>query len=57
MATFAYGRVSTSLQETENQRLELANAGWKIDYWFADIPGSLQAQSGVISRVQINSRL
>ena len=37
MATFAYGRVSTSLQETENQRLELANAGWAIDYWFADI--------------------
>jgi putative DNA-invertase from lambdoid prophage Rac len=37
MATFAYGRVSTSLQETENQRLELAKAGWTIDYWFADV--------------------
>ena len=36
MATFAYGRVSTALQDTENQRLELANAGWAIDYWFAD---------------------
>lgn len=36
MATFAYGRVSTALQDTENQRLELTNAGWAIDYWFAD---------------------
>ena len=36
MATFAYGRVSTSLQDTDNQRLELTNAGWSIDYWFTD---------------------
>ena len=35
---FAYGRVSTSQQTTENQRLELAQAGYKIDdeFWFAD---------------------
>lgn len=34
--TFAYGRVSTGLQETLNQRLELENAGWVIDFWFSD---------------------
>ncbi|MGC6766933.1 recombinase family protein, partial [Escherichia coli] len=28
MATFGYGRVSTSQQDTENQRLELGQAGW-----------------------------
>ncbi|MFK3933267.1 recombinase family protein [Pantoea agglomerans] len=37
MATFAYGRVSTTQQDTENQRLELEQAGGQIDYWFADI--------------------
>ncbi|EKN3735585.1 recombinase family protein [Yersinia enterocolitica] len=37
MATFGYGRVSTILQETENQRLELEQAGWMFDYWFADV--------------------
>jgi len=36
MAVFGYGRVSTSQQHTENQRLELENAGFKIDYWFSD---------------------
>lgn len=36
MANFGYGRVSTSTQHTENQRLELEAAGFKIDYWFAD---------------------
>jgi DNA invertase Pin-like site-specific DNA recombinase len=38
MATFGYGRVSTGLQTTENQRLELEQAGYLIepDYWFAD---------------------
>lgn len=45
MATFAYGRVSTSLQDTENQRLELANAGWAIDYWFADTISGKSASS------------
>ncbi|MBD9459163.1 recombinase family protein [Pseudomonas sp. PDM05] len=34
--TFAYGRVSTGLQETLNQRIELENAGWVIDFWFSD---------------------
>ncbi|MGK3567531.1 hypothetical protein ACSLPB_11475, partial [Escherichia coli] len=23
--------------DTENQRLELGQAGWQIDYWFADV--------------------
>ena len=36
MSVFAYGRVSTTLQSTENQRLEITNAGFQIDYWFAD---------------------
>ena len=37
MATFGYGRVSTTQQDTENQRLELGQAGWQIDYWYADV--------------------
>ena len=45
MATFAYGRVSTSLQDTDNQRLELTNAGWVIDYWFADTISGKSASS------------
>lgn len=45
MATFAYGRVSTSLQDTDNQRLELINAGWAIDYWFADTISGKSAAS------------
>lgn len=38
MATFGYGRVSTGTQTTENQRLELEQAGYQIepDFWFAD---------------------
>lgn len=38
MATFGYGRVSTGAQTTDNQRLELEQAGYKIepDFWFAD---------------------
>jgi DNA invertase Pin-like site-specific DNA recombinase len=45
MATFAYGRVSTALQDAQNQRLELANAGWAIDYWFADTISGKSASS------------
>ncbi|MGZ8250658.1 recombinase family protein [Methylomagnum sp.] len=37
MSTFGYGRVSTTTQATENQRLELEQAGYKIDYWFEDV--------------------
>lgn len=36
MSVFAYGRVSTNQQTVENQRLEIINAGFQIDYWFAD---------------------
>jgi DNA invertase Pin-like site-specific DNA recombinase len=36
MAIFGYGRVSTKEQTTENQRLEIETAGYKVDYWFAD---------------------
>ena len=45
MAIFSYGRVSTSLQDTDNQRLELTNAGWVIDYWFADTISGKSASS------------
>ena len=36
MATFAYARVSTKDQTTENQRQEIERAGYKVEYWFAD---------------------
>jgi len=36
MAIFGYGRVSTKEQTSENQRLEIEAAGFKVDYWFAD---------------------
>lgn len=36
MAIFAYGRVSTKDQTTENQRLDIEKAGYKVDYWFVD---------------------
>jgi putative DNA-invertase from lambdoid prophage Rac len=36
MAIFGYGRVSTVLQTTENQRLELERSGFTPDYWFQD---------------------
>jgi DNA invertase Pin-like site-specific DNA recombinase len=45
MATFAYGRVSTKDQTTDNQRLEIENAGHKVDFWFADtISGKTSAR-------------
>ena len=36
MAIFAYGRVSTTDQTTENQRQEIERAGYNVEYWFAD---------------------
>jgi putative DNA-invertase from lambdoid prophage Rac len=36
MAVFAYGRVSTKDQTTENQRQEIEWAGYAVEYWFAD---------------------
>jgi DNA invertase Pin-like site-specific DNA recombinase len=47
MATFAYGRVSTKDQTTENQRREIEAAGYKVDYWFAD-----EGVSGKVSASQ-----
>jgi putative DNA-invertase from lambdoid prophage Rac len=46
VATFAYGRVSTKEQSTENQRLEIQQAGYQVDYWFADegVSGKVMAQ-------------
>jgi len=37
MSVFGYGRVSTLQQTAENQKLELINAGFQIDYWFEDV--------------------
>jgi putative DNA-invertase from lambdoid prophage Rac len=47
MAVFAYGRVSTKDQTTENQRLEIERAGYKVDYWYADegVSGKVSAHS------------
>jgi putative DNA-invertase from lambdoid prophage Rac len=36
MAVFAYSRVSTHEQTTSNQKLEIQQAGFNVDYWFAD---------------------
>ncbi|WP_151448129.1 recombinase family protein [Lacisediminimonas profundi] len=47
MATFGYGRVSTKEQTTANQRLEIEQAGYQVDYWFADegVSGKMQASA------------
>lgn len=37
MAVFGYGRVSTAAQTTDNQRLELEQAGYAVDFWFEDV--------------------
>jgi len=37
MALFAYSRVSTSNQNTENQKLEIQRAGFNVDYYFEDV--------------------
>ena len=47
MATFAYGRVSSKEQTTENQRRDIEAAGYKVDYWFAD-----EGVSGKVSATQ-----
>lgn len=45
MAIFAYGRVSTTDQTTDNQKLEIEKSGHRINYWFADegISGKVSA--------------
>lgn len=47
MATFAYGRVSTKEQTTENQKREIEGAGYSVDYWYAD-----EGVSGKVSAIQ-----
>lgn len=52
MAIFAYGRVSTKDQTTENQRRDIEVAGFAVEYWFADegvsgkVPASQRPQFG-----------
>lgn len=36
MAIFGYGRVSTKEQTTENQRQQIKEAGYVVEYWYAD---------------------
>lgn len=36
MAVFWYGRVSTTEQTADNQRLEIERAGYVVEYWYAD---------------------
>lgn len=36
MAIFGYGRVSTTAQTSENQRLELEQSGYALDFWLTD---------------------
>ena len=47
MAVFAYLRVSTTEQTTENQKLEIERSGLTPDYWFSDqgVSGSRPAAS------------
>jgi len=54
MATFAYGRVSTSEQSADNQRLEIETAGHKIDYWFAD---TISGKTSASQRPQFSALL
>src|SRR5438128_1721319 len=64
MATFAYARVSTQGQTTENQRLEIRRAGHQIDFWFADegisgaIPAAQRPQfKALLERIRDNETL
>lgn len=52
--TFAYGRVSTSEQSADNQRLEIESAGHKVDYWFAD---TISGKSSASQRPQFSKLL
>jgi len=48
MTIFGYSRVSTLEQNTENQKIELEQSGFKIDYFFQEvISGSTVAKSRV----------
>ncbi len=47
MAVFAYSRVSTKDQTTQNQRLDIERAGYKVDYFYSD-----EGVSGKVSASQ-----
>ncbi len=55
MATFGYGRVSTIKQNTDNQKLELEQANYKIDYWFED--SGISGKTSASQRPQFNALL
>lgn len=55
MAIFGYGRVSTLKQHTINQRLELEQAGYKVDYWFEDV--GVSGKTSANQRPQFNELL
>jgi putative DNA-invertase from lambdoid prophage Rac len=50
MAIFAYSRVSTKDQTTDNQKLDIERAGYNVDYFYSDegvsgkVPASLRPQ-------------
>jgi DNA invertase Pin-like site-specific DNA recombinase len=54
MATFAYGRTSTNLQTTENQRLEIEAAGYAIDYWYSE---TISGKTSASERPQFQAML
>jgi DNA invertase Pin-like site-specific DNA recombinase len=54
MATFAYGRVSTTEQTTDNQRIEIETAGHVVDYWFAD---TISGKTSATQRPQFKALL
>lgn len=54
MAIFAYGRVSTAEQTSNNQRIEIENAGHAVDYWFAD---TISGKTSATQRPQFKALL
>jgi len=54
MATFAYGRVSTTEQSAANQKLEIEAAGHVVDYWFAD---TISGKTSAAQRPQFSALL
>jgi len=54
MATFAYGRVSTTEQSADNQKLEIEAAGHVVDYWFAD---TISGKTSAAQRPQFSALL
>lgn len=56
-----YGRVSTAEQTTDNQRLEIEQAGYVVEYWFADtVSGKAHAaqrnQFGVLLLAKLRAK-